>query len=320
MLLKRRGKPKVKRSKDASMAAFKYWLNAARPRTLPLAIASVGMGILLAELDCGKKNFIVPLLIISTTILLQILSNLANDYGDAIHGADHEGRQGPSRMIQSGKISQADMKRAILLLAISSLISGLILLLLALGFNTLFGVFFFAGLGAIWAAYNYTAGGSPYGYQGFGDLFVFLFFGLVGVLGPYYLLCHHLDGSIILPAASVGALATGVLNLNNIRDIHSDRLASKNTIPVRVGLKAAKIYHLILLSSAIILATFYNFIHLSYHPLQWSFLLVLPLLFLNGRSIYLISEEKLATIDPLLKNLAFTTLLFVMLFCLGQYL
>jgi 1,4-dihydroxy-2-naphthoate octaprenyltransferase len=206
----------------------KAWVSAFRLRTLPLALASIGMGSFLAAADNSFRGDVVAWCAL-TTLFLQILSNLANDYGDTKHGADSAHRQGPKRAVQAGLITAAQMKTAMVVFAALSLLSGLLLLWTALGSAGLYVFLFFLALGlaAIWAAINYTAGARPYGYAGLGDIAVFTFFGLVGVMGTYYLQTQQLPGALLWPAASMGFLATGVLNINNIRDIESDRLAGK---------------------------------------------------------------------------------------------
>ncbi|MCK5471449.1 MAG: 1,4-dihydroxy-2-naphthoate octaprenyltransferase, partial [Cyclobacteriaceae bacterium] len=207
------------------MSQIKEWIHAIRLRTLPLALASIGLGSFLAAFE-GKFRWPVFLLSGLTTVFLQILSNLANDYGDSQHGADHLDREGPSRAVQSGAISPKSMKVAVYTLIGLSLISGLSLLYISIsGFSKEFIILFVIGMLAIGAALNYTMGKNPYGYAGFGDLFVILFFGFVGVMGTYF--CHtgSFNVQALLPAFSCGLLSTAVFNVNNIRDIASDEKA-----------------------------------------------------------------------------------------------
>jgi 1,4-dihydroxy-2-naphthoate octaprenyltransferase len=297
------------------MSQAKEWLNAIRLRTLPLALASIGLGSFLAAFE-GKFRWPVFVLSGLTTICLQILSNLANDYGDAQHGADHDEREGPSRAVQSGKISPRTMKMAIYLFISLSLISGLALLSVSIsGFSTEFIILFILGIIAIGAAMNYTMGKNPYGYAGFGDLFVILFFGFVGVMGTYF--CHTGSFSVmaLLPAFSCGLLSTGVLNVNNIRDIVSDKKAGKMSIPVRIGRKKAVIYHWTLIVIAILSALI--FVMISYEsPFQLLFLVTTPLLFFNGFKVATTKEPK--KLDPYLKQMAISTLLFIITFGIGN--
>jgi 1,4-dihydroxy-2-naphthoate octaprenyltransferase len=294
------------------------WISAFRPRTLPLALASILTGGFLAA-AAGRFNGLVVGLAALTTILLQVLSNLANDYGDSQNGADSVHRQGPQRAVQSGAITPAQMKRAMGLFGLLSLLSGLALLWVALGterMGWLLG-FLALGLAAIWAAVNYTAGDKPYGYAGLGDISVFIFFGLVGVGGSYFLQTLSLPPAVLLPAAALGCFATAVLNVNNIRDISSDVLAGKITIPVRLGPQRARRYHSLLLLLGLACATTY--VVLSYHsPWQWLFLGAVPLLLFNARQVS--QRQESMQLDPLLKQMALSTLVFTLLFGLGQVL
>jgi 1,4-dihydroxy-2-naphthoate octaprenyltransferase len=290
------------------------WISALRLRTLPLALASIGMGSFLAAAD---HVFKLEVLVWAglTTIFLQILSNLANDYGDSVNGADSEHRIGPERAVQSGVISIGEMKIGILTFVLLSLVSGIILLSETVGLGTsLFYWFLGFGVLSITAAYTYTAGNRPYGYAGFGDIMVLIFFGVLGVGGSYFLYALQIDYIIILPAISMGTLATGVLNINNIRDIDADTKAGKNTIPVRFGKKNAIIYHWLLIIIAIISAAAYIFLQgTSIYNLIW--LPGLPLLFVNGYKVATTPLQK--DLDPYLKQLALSTLLFMITFGLA---
>jgi 1,4-dihydroxy-2-naphthoate octaprenyltransferase len=239
------------------MASFSVWLSAARPRTLPLALAVTGMGNLVAY---PGPVFDIRLAALSllTTLLLQILSNFANDYGDYRNGADHAGRQGPSRTVHSGQISPLSMKRAILLTAVASLVSGLCLLYGAFGDSPGDGLpLLLVGLLAIAAAYFYTNGSRPYGYQALGDVSVFLFFGLAGVCGTAYLHTRQWEWSYLFPAASMGLWSTAVLNINNMRDTESDLGAGKQTLPILLGPFYARLYHSILVVGGFLALYFY---------------------------------------------------------------
>lgn len=294
----------------------KAWLSAFRLRTLPLALASIAMGTFLAA-SFQQMQTKIFLLCASTTIFLQILSNLANDYGDSIHGADSDDRQGPQRAVQSGEISSKAMFRAMVIFTILSLISGVWLLLEAIDSWQTFGLFLALGIIAIIAAITYTAGNKPYGYMGLGDLSVLIFFGWVAVLGTFYLHTQFIDWWLLLPATSCGLFATAVLNLNNIRDIESDQLAGKNSLPVRMGRNNAVKYHWSLLIVGLLCSIIYvNFHYKS--PLQFIFLIVLPLLFINAKAVY--EKKEAQQLDPYLKQMALTTLLFVITFGIGQVL
>lgn len=293
---------------------LKPWIEAFRLRTLPLALACIGMGSFLAAFF-STFNWLVCVLSLTTTLFLQVLSNLANDYGDSVHGADSVEREGPSRAVQTGAITSAAMKRAIIVFSILSFTSGLLLLYFSVGIGSYtFYIFLGTGLLAILAAIAYTNGKKPYGYMGLGDIFVFLFFGLVGVVGTYFLHANSLELTVFLPAMACGFLATGVLNVNNIRDIKSDELAGKRSIPVRIGQRKAKIYHLILIVSA--WAAVGLFIGINFNS-QWNFLILLSLPLFIYHLIILWKSKKSTEIDPLLKQLALSTLFFVLAFGFG---
>lgn len=293
----------------------KIWIQAFRLRTLPLALSSVALGSFVAYYD-GAFNPKVAILAGLTTLFLQILSNLANDYGDFIHGVDNDGRTGPRRAVQSGMITPLAMKAAVLIFIGLSLFTGLWLIYeglkgQAISVNMLFLIL---GLGAIAAAVRYTIGKNPYGYSGLGDLFVFLFFGLAGVMGTYYLHAHTLNWEILLPAAAMGFLATGVLNLNNMRDRENDRQSGKYTLVVRMGIEKARWYHLFLLMGSVAAGLAYMII--NYHsPFQMLFLITIPLLWLNISGVFhnRIPEE----LDPYLRKLALASLLFSLSFGIG---
>ncbi|MBL7858773.1 MAG: 1,4-dihydroxy-2-naphthoate polyprenyltransferase [Cyclobacteriaceae bacterium] len=298
------------------MSSVKIWIKAFRLRTLPLALSSIAMGGFLAS-SAGAFQWRIFLLCVSTTIFLQILSNLANDYGDSIHGADSNDRKGPSRAVQSGAISKEQMRNAVIFFTILCLASGIILLFVAFGWDWR-AFLFFLGLGvlSILAAIAYTVGRKPYGYIGLGDISVLIFFGLVGVLGSYYLFTQHISGYEILPALSCGLFSIGVLNVNNIRDIESDRKAGKYSIPVRIGREKAVLYHWFLLVAGISAAALYSFLHFT-SVWQFLFLLSLPLFIKNGMAV---SRKSSHELDPYLKQMALSTLLFVLLFGLGMLL
>jgi 1,4-dihydroxy-2-naphthoate polyprenyltransferase len=292
---------------------MKVWIKAFRLRTLPLALACISMAGFLAAAE-HSFNVLLFFLCCLTTIFLQVLSNLANDYGDSQHGADHDGRKGPQRAVQSGAISSTEMRNAVILFAGLSLISGISLLWVSFGADwQALALFFGLGLLSIAAAVGYTVGKKPYGYIGLGDISVLVFFGLVGVMGSYYLFTHSLSWIKILPALSCGLFSIGVLNINNIRDIESDRHAGKFSIPVRVGKEQASHYHWFLLSGGMLAAIAYSWLHFQ-SPWQLIYLLTLPLFIRNGLSVQQKPSEEL---DPFLKQMALSTLLFVLLFGIG---
>jgi len=295
---------------------MKHWIQAFRLHTLPLAIAGMLLGNVIAYID-SQNTFSQSICALSfiTALLLQILSNVANDYGDTKHGADNALRMGPERMVQSGKISKKAMKDALLIIAILTVVSGSILIAIStknISYLQAMALFVL-GLFAIAAAVAYTATKKPYGYQGLGDISVFIFFGPVSVLGSYFLQTGQLPAALILPASGLGLLCTGVLNINNIRDIEADIAAHKHTLASRLGLEKAKIYHWALLLSAITCFTLYafskDFIYYSLWPL---------LLFIwNGISVS--RSKKSEQVRPLLKQLSIFILLFVIVYCFGLF-
>lgn len=291
----------------------KAWIQAFRLRTLPLALSCIAMGGFLAAAE-NAFQWDIFFLCILTTIFLQILSNLANDYGDSVHGADNAERTGPSRTVQTGMITMAQMRTALVVFVALCLISGLSLLYISFGLNwNALGFFFGLGVLSILAAMAYTIGRKPYGYIGLGDLSVLIFFGLVGVLGSNYLFTKQFVWRDILPALSCGFFSIAVLNINNIRDIDSDKKAGKYSIPVRIGRSNAVIYHWALLMSGIVCAILYTLLEFN-SPLQLIFVLSVPLFLKNGMAISRIPSHQL---DPYLKQMAITTLLFVILFGVG---
>jgi len=228
------------------------WVKAARLRTLPLAVAVSAAGNYVASYS-PHFQWSIAVMSVATTLLLQILSNYANDLGDSIHGADHAERNGPKRAVQSGELSQTQMKNAVKLVAGMSLVTGCILIWMSFHENwekisPIFGI----GLASIAAAYLYTNGSKPYGYQALGDISVFIFFGLVAVLGTRYLHTGSWNLEALLPSISMGCWSTAVLNINNMRDIESDQIAGKETIPGILGLGNTKMYHYSLISLGIL--------------------------------------------------------------------
>lgn len=302
----------------STLTPAQAWLLAARPRTLTLAVATITVGTCLAGAT-GNVNLPVAILCYLTAILLQILSNFANDYGDSQHGADSSQRTGPKRAVQAGLISAKQMKRAMLICAVLCAVSGLLMVGLAFGTQGLGLVLLFVVLGgaAVGAAILYTNGQNPYGYVGLGDLFVLIFFGWVAVLGSYYLHVQSFDWLILLPATSCGLFSVAVLNVNNIRDIESDRAAGKNSIPVRLGSEHARLYHWALLIIGLVTAILY-IIFTNGDLGAWLFLLSTPLLLKNGLAVQ--KGQTTAELDPLLKQMSLSTLAFSLLFGIGQLL
>jgi 1,4-dihydroxy-2-naphthoate octaprenyltransferase len=299
------------------MYKIAIWIQAFRLRTLPLALSSAVLGSFLAFAD-GDFKWPVFSLTILTTILLQILSNLANDYGDSVNGVDNNKRVGPERTVQSGKISKSEMKNLLILFVVLSFISGSILIFLGLknAKASHITLFFILGILSILAAIKYTIGKRPYGYSGLGDLSVFIFFGIVGVCGTYYLHTNHFYPLLLLPAASIGFLSAGVLNLNNMRDIINDAATGKKTLVVRIGSTKAKFYHLTLIIISMVLAIIHTVV--TWESLfQLFFLLTaFPLSYHLYQVFYNHIPVKL---NNQLKFLAITTFLFSVFYSLGIF-
>jgi 1,4-dihydroxy-2-naphthoate polyprenyltransferase len=297
------------------MSQIKIWLQAFRLRTLPLALANAVMGSFLAK-SSGIFRWEVFILAILTIVFLQILSNLANDYGDAVSGKDTEKRVGPQRVTHTGLVSLQAMKRMITIFVTLSFLFGSALIILALsslGFKII-ALFFALGIAAIWAALKYTVGKNPYGYKGLGDIFVFIFFGPVGVIGTFYLHTLYFDNMVLVPAAVIGLLSTAVLNINNLRDVDSDRETGKRTLAVKHGLLFAQQYHLLLIGASMVLSVAFT-LNYYFAPIQWLFLLTIPLFLRNCIKVY--KNENAQTMNNELKNLALTTFLFSLLFGIG---
>ena len=258
------------------MATFKTWIRAARPRTVLLSFSGVLLGGFLAldqlrSLSLSKgRPYLVILFAALTAILLQILSNLANDYGDFKKGTDGAKRVGPQREMQSGAITEKEMRLGIAVVsALCLLFGGVLIFILARPTWQELAVFAALGLGAVLAALLYTLGKRPYGYQGLGDLFSFFFFGWAAVAGTFYLATKALDFSVLLPASAMGFLSNAVLNINNMRDMENDRASGKNSLVVKLGLKKAFVYHCLLISGAFICLTVYLILH---HTAWYSYL------------------------------------------------
>ncbi|MGR5550824.1 1,4-dihydroxy-2-naphthoate polyprenyltransferase [Vibrio sp. DNB22_12_1] len=277
--------------------SLQIWLEAARPKTLPLALVSILTGSALAY-STGHFSLTIAIMAFVTATLLQILSNLANDYGDAVKGTDNDNRLGPQRAMQSGAVSASQMKKAIICNIILTAIAGLTLVFYAL--SSVESILTFIGLGilAIIAAIAYTMGSKPYGYVGLGDLSVFIFFGLLGVSGTYFLHTGHIESALFLPALGCGLLAVAVLNINNMRDIENDTECGKRTMAVRLGQRRAKQYHFLLLGGALIAFTAYLLIQDKPMWASLPFLLGIYVVAQHGKAVW--DTEHPAQIAPMM--------------------
>jgi len=297
---------------------FKVYVKAARLRTLPLSVSGIIVGSFLAA-SHGYFNWLVCSLALLTTVGFQIISNFANDYGDGVKGTDNDDRIGPKRAIQSGEISPEQLLKIIKITSAITLVIAIFLIYLAFGKDDFVNLllFFVLGIASIAAAVKYTVGKKAYGYSGFGDVFVFLFFGLLSVCGSYYLFTKQLDFTIFLPAFSIGFLSIGVLNLNNMRDSVSDAKSGKNTIVVKIGVEFAKYYHYYLLIASFLFASLYSFVYYkSWHQL----LFLLAYIPIGKHFLVVLRNKRPILLDPELKKLALSTFLFAILFGLGTFL
>lgn len=294
---------------------MKNLINAARLRTLPLSISGIILGSFLAFAN-GYSNTYIVILALLTTIGFQILSNFANDYGDGIKGTDNDARIGPKRALQSGAISPKQMLNVIKITAVITFAIALALIYVSFGKDnfTYTALFLILGVASIGAAIKYTMGKNAYGYSGLGDIFVFIFFGLLSVCGTYFLFTKQLNFNIFLPAFSVGLLSVAVLNLNNMRDIDNDKTSNKNTIVVKMGSQKAKYYHYFLIISSFIFAITYTL--LNYHSVkQFLFVIAFAPIFMHLLKVIKTTNPK--DFDPELKKLALSTFLFALLFGIG---
>lgn len=304
----------------------KSFINAARLRTLPLSVSGIIVGSVLGNQVFENTAAInnqpsilessIFWLAIFTTIGFQVLSNFANDYGDGIKGSD-KNRTGEARMVSSGAIKPKQMKSAMIITTIITLIIALALIYVAFGSENFGYSFLFFGLGiaSIAAAIKYTVGNSAYGYSGFGDVFVFVFFGLLSVVGSYFLYSKNINFEIFLPAISIGLLSTAVLNLNNLRDQTEDKKNNKNTLVVKLGNEKAKKYHYFLILGALVMALIFVFLDFT-SVYQLVFLVAfIPLI----KNIKTVAQNKIpAELDSELKKVALSTFLFAILFGIGQ--
>lgn len=300
------------------MAKFETWVSAARLRTLPLSISGILVGSAIAVAQ-DEFNWVVFALALATTLGFQILSNFANDYGDFVKGTDNDERVGPQRALQSGMITKDEMFWGMLATGIITFFFALTLIFVAFGTrNLVFALLFLVlGLAAIAAAVKYTVGETAYGYRGLGDMFVFLFFGIVGVYGCYFLYSHDWEWPVLFPAFSIGFLSAGVLNLNNMRDRNADARAGKNTLVVKMGAAAAKKYHYSLIIAAIASLLLYSALTFTgINDMLYIFGFIPLLLHLKR----VMENENPELLDPELKRLAISTFLLAILFSLGQVL
>lgn len=291
--------------------SIKPWIQAARLRTLPLSVSGIIVGSAYAYYQ-GFSDWRIVVLALLTTLGLQVLSNYANDYGDGVKGTDAN-RIGEKRLVASGVITAEQMKKAVIITAVLTFIIALLLIYIAFGKENfaLSLIFILLGIGSIGAAIKYTVGKSAYGYSGFGDVFVFIFFGLVSVMGSNFLFTHFIDWMLLFPATAIGLLSVAVLNLNNMRDIENDKIAGKNTLVVKMGLENAKKYHeFLILTPFVLMILFSLVIKLSFYAM----ILVFFILAVHLKTIK--KSNKYEDFDPELKKVALSTFALSILFWL----
>ncbi len=300
-------------SAQHSISRTQAWLESLRPKTLPLGLIAIVTGSALAYWT-GHFELPIALLAILTAGTLQILSNLANDYGDAVKGTDTEERLGPLRGMQKGVITPAQMKKALIINVIISCVSGIALIIVACKKPEDAIGFLVMGLLAIVAAITYTVGKRPYGYMGLGDISVLIFFGWLSVIGTYYLQANAFNIVILLPATACGLLSVAVLNINNMRDLENDIQAGKNTLAVRLGASGSRIYHTCVIAIAIICLIVFTLIYM-HRWTAWLFLLAVPMLLLHIKRVN--ADLSGEAMRPLLEHMVKAALLTNILFSLG---
>lgn len=297
---------------------MKKWIKAARLRTLPLSVSGIILGSACAyqTVPSHSKFWLIFGLCLLTTLFFQVLSNYANDYGDAVKGTDNDNRIGPQRAIQSGEITKKAMKKAIIITSVLGMISSIAVVYFSFGKENFIQaiIYLVLAVACIGAAIKYTVGSSAYGYRGLGDVFVFVFFGLVSTLGSYYLYTHSLDLKVLFPSFAVGFLSTAVLNMNNMRDIENDAAMNKNTLVVKMGYQKAKTYHFFLIIASIIL---FNTYAIGNFTKWYQFVYVLALIPLFKNIGVVAKTINPRDLDPELKRIALTTFFISLLFSIA---
>ena len=296
------------------MSKFSSYVKSMSLRTLPLSLAGVCLGIMLAAADYSV-SWKVAVLVMLTTVCLQILSNISNELGDTLSGVDGSGREGPQYSLSEGGLTVKDVKRFVVVMAVACALSGL--LMLQASFGTLFALepvcLIVLGAAAIGAAIKYTLGKNPYGYRGLGDMSVFIFFGIVSVLGSYFVMSHAFPYWImLLPAVSIGCFSVAVLNVNNIRDIDSDA-GLRVTTPMRIGVRRAKIYQTVLIVSGWLCLVAFNLLRFP-DVWHWLYFITLPLFVAHLHGVWTRYGKAL---DPMLPLLVISTFLLSLLMGFG---
>ncbi len=283
---------------------LKACIKSMRLRTLPLSLAGVILGVMLAADNTVVSPWTAGLILL-TTVSLQILSNLSNELGDTLKGTDSADRQGPRYAIGSGDMSVEDIRILIGLFIAFCIVFGLAMIRVSFGsiFKTESICLEVLGAAAIAGAMKYTLGKNPYGYRGLGDVFVFIFFGLVSVLGGYYVAARELPPLImLLPASAIGCFSVGVLNVNNIRDMKTDAV-NRVTVAIKLGMKGARIYQTILVALGWALMLVFCAVY-DFAPGHYIFIITLPLYIKHLQGVWTRSERAL---DPMLPMLVIST-------------
>ncbi|PTT76486.1 MULTISPECIES: 1,4-dihydroxy-2-naphthoate octaprenyltransferase [unclassified Chryseobacterium] len=304
---------------------MKDWIKAARLRTLPLSLSGIIMGAFIAKWrlygEGGIWDWRIFALALVVTLLYQILSNYANDYGDGIKGTDAKrATEAEARAVASGKITAKQMRNAVILFSVLSFIATVALLYVAFIPNYMNEFYIFIGLGilSILAAIGYTVGKKPYGYMGLGDIFVFIFFGLVSVCGSYFLFTKSFSWDMLLPGTAIGMMSMAVLNLNNMRDIESDKQSGKNSFALRIGFKNAMIYEMILLQLPLILILLFlgvnGFFQTQNYKVFIVMILMIPLMKIRRKIMAVKNPREL---DPFLKQVGIMTFMIAALTAVG---
>ena len=288
---------------------FKAVIRSMRLRTLPLSMAGIVLGIMLACAGHSVPWYVIVLTIL-TTVSLQILSNMSNELGDWLSGVDGQGREGPKYGIEGGGLTEDEMRSCIRIMVLVCCIFGLGMI--RASFGTIFRIesecLVVLGAAAIWAAMHYTLGKKPYGYRGLGDIFVFIFFGLVPVSGGYFVCAQIIEPSTLIAGASIGLFSVGVLNVNNIRDMKSDA-GTRITVPLKLGEHRAKVYHTILIAGGWCLMLLFTILF-TRGWLPYLYLLTLPLYIKHAAGVWKRSGREL---DPMLPMLVISTFIFALL-------
>ena len=294
---------------------LKACIRSMRLRTLPLSLAGIVLGVLLAAKVCDY-DLLTFVLLALTTVSLQILSNLSNELGDTLSGTDRSDRQGIHYSIQDGEMTVPEMKRLIACVAAVCCVLGLGMVWSAFGspLRPLALAFLALGAAAVWAAMHYTLGKNPYGYRGLGDIFVFIFFGLATVCGGYFLTCLAWSWRILLPAAAIGCFSVAVLNVNNIRDMKSDA-ATRTTVAVRLGVPRARIYQTVLIAAGWVLMTVFAATERPFSWWHFAYVLALPGYIKHLKGVWTLEDRAL---DPMLPLLVISTFAFALLGGLGN--